>query len=131
MVSALADTGAQSNLSEWKNFQEAGFGKNDLFPVQAANKVQINTLGAFRATVIGKSQKNEVVSYNSIIIVIDKVTKFFLLYETMVEFLIIIRDFQTIGSQLPHRHFKIVANMNNKEMSPKKGKRLFIGRLSP
>ena len=33
MVNALADTGAQSNLWGWKNFQDAGFDKNDLLPV--------------------------------------------------------------------------------------------------
>ena len=42
-VSALADTGAQSNLWGWKNFQDAGFGKKDLLPVsitiRAANKI--------------------------------------------------------------------------------------------
>ena len=32
-VSDLADTGAQSNLWGWKNFQEAGFCKKDLMPV--------------------------------------------------------------------------------------------------
>ena len=46
MVSALADTGAQSNF--WKNFQDAGFGKNDLLPVsitiRAANKIPVNIL---------------------------------------------------------------------------------------
>ena len=33
MVSVLADTGAQSNLWGWKDFDDAGFGKNDLLPV--------------------------------------------------------------------------------------------------
>ena len=49
MVCALANTGAQLNLW-WKNFQDAGFGKNDLLPVSvtiwAANKISINTIGA-------------------------------------------------------------------------------------
>ena len=52
MVSALADTGAQSNLWGWKNFQDSGFGKNDLLPVsiiiRAAYKIPLNILGAFR-----------------------------------------------------------------------------------
>ena len=72
MISALADTGAQSNLWGWKNLQDAGFSKNDLLPVSitiwAAKKIPINILGAFRATVSGVSPKNEVVSCNRIIL---------------------------------------------------------------
>ena len=106
MVSALADTGALSNLQGWKNFQDAGFGKNDLLPVsitiRAANNIPKNVLGAFRATLSGMSPKNEVFSCNSIIYVSDLVSRFFLSYETMVELLIINRYFPTIGSQLPH-----------------------------
>ena len=81
MVSALADTGSQSNLWGWKNFQDAGFGKNDLLPVsitiRAANKIPVNILGAFRATFSGTSPKNEVISCNGIIYVSDSVTGFF------------------------------------------------------
>ena len=29
MISALADTGAQSNLWGWKDFQDSGFDNND------------------------------------------------------------------------------------------------------
>ena len=39
MVSALANTGAQSNLWRWKNFQDAGFGKNNLLPVSIKVKM--------------------------------------------------------------------------------------------
>ena len=64
MVSALADTGAQSNF--WKNFQDAGFGKNDLLPVsitiRAANKIPVNILWAIKATFSGTSLKNEVLA---------------------------------------------------------------------
>ena len=33
MVSALADTGAQSNFQGWKDFLDTSFGKKDLLPV--------------------------------------------------------------------------------------------------
>ena len=60
-VSALADTGAQSNLWGWKNFQEAGFCKKDLMPVsitiRAANKIPVNIQEAFKATFSGMSPK--------------------------------------------------------------------------
>ena len=35
----------------------------------------------------------------------------------MVELLIINKDFPTIGSQLPHQHSKVVANLNEKDQS--------------
>ena len=81
MVSALADTGAQSNLWGWKSFQDAGLSKNDLLPVsitiRAANIIPINILGAFRATVSEISQKNKIVRYNNVIYVSNSVTGFF------------------------------------------------------
>ena len=81
LVSALADTSAQWNLWGWKNFQDAGFGKNDLIPVsvtiQAANKILVYILGALKATVSRMTPKNEIVSCNSIIYVSDSVTGFF------------------------------------------------------
>ena len=50
-VSALADTGAQSNLWGWKNFQEAGFCKKDLMPVsvtiRAANTQGLSVIYLF------------------------------------------------------------------------------------
>ena len=116
MVSALDDTGAQSNRSGQKNFQYAGFGKNDLLPVsitiRTANKIPVNILGAFRAAFSGWFPKNELISCNGIIYVSDSVTGFFLQYETMIDLLIINRDFPTIGSQLPHQHSKVITNLN-------------------
>ena len=65
-VSALADTGAQSNLWGWKNFQDAGFGKKGLLPVsitiRAANKISVNILEDLKATFNGTSPKNDVIS---------------------------------------------------------------------
>ena len=43
------------------------------------------------------------------------VAEFFLSYKAMVELLII--NFPTIGSQLPHQHSKVVANLNEKHQS--------------
>ena len=95
VVSALADTGAQSNLWEWKDFQDAGFGKKYLLPVLitilAASKVLVNILGAFKATFKGMPPKNELVSCNGTIYVSDSVTGFFISYETTVSLLIIYR----------------------------------------
>ena len=123
VVSALADTSAQSNLWGWNKFHDAGFDKNDLLPlsitIRAANKIPVKILRAFRATFSGTSPKIEVISCNGIIYVSESVTGlvFFLSYEKMVDLLIIDRDFLTIGSQLPHQHSKVVANLNKKEQS--------------
>ena len=48
----------------------------------------------------------------------------------MVELLILNRDFPTLGSQLPHHHSKVVANLNDKEISSNNDKRVLIGGLS-
>ena len=70
MVSALADTSAQSNLWGWKNFQDAGIGKNNYFPLsitfRSANKTPITFLGVFRATVVRMSPNVEVISCNDV-----------------------------------------------------------------
>ena len=53
MGSALADTGAQSNLWGWKNFKYAGYGENDLLPVlitiRAANNILMNYFKRFQS----------------------------------------------------------------------------------
>ena len=74
----------------------------------------------------GISTRNKIVNCNSIIYVSDSVTWFFLSYETMVELLIINRNFPTIGSQLPRHHSKAVANLNYKEMSSNNGTSIFM-----
>ena len=92
---------------------------NDLIAVSStirtAKKIPIKILSAFRATVSGISPRNEVVSFIGIIHDSDSVTGFFRSYKTMVELLIKNRDFSTIGSQLPHQHSKVVANLNKKD----------------
>ena len=105
-LSALADTGAQSNLWGWKNFQEADFCKKDLMSVsitiRAANKIPVNIIGVFKATFSGMSPNKEVIRCDGIVYVRDSVTQFFLLYETIVDLRIVNNDFPTIGFQLPH-----------------------------
>ena len=134
MVSALADTGEQSSLWGWKSFQDAGFSMNDLIAVSStirtAKKIPIKILGAFRATVSGISPRNGVISCIGFIHDSVSVTWIFLSYKTMVELLIINRDFSTIGSQLPHQHYKVVANLNEKKISLNKFTSVFISGLS-
>ena len=89
-----------------EKLQDAGFGKNDRLPVsitiRTANKILINILGAFKATVNVISPRKEVIICNSIIYVSDSFTRFFLSYEIMVTLLITNKNFPTIGFQLPN-----------------------------
>ena len=61
MVIALAIIGAQSNVWEWKDFQDAGFNKNDLLPVSitiyAANKISVNILGTSKLFLVENHQR--------------------------------------------------------------------------
>ena len=76
--------------------------------IRAVNKIPINILGAFKANFSGMSPKEEVIRCDGIVYVSDSVTGFFFSYESMVDLLIINKDFPTIGSQLPHQHCKLL-----------------------
>ena len=65
--------------------------------ILAANTIPVNILGAFKATFSGMFSRKEVIRCDRIVNVSDIVTGFFLSYETMVDFLIINKDFPTIG----------------------------------
>ena len=101
-ISGVADTGAQSNLWGLEGFEKAGFRQSDLLKVnvtiRAANKHPVNILGAFNATFSGMSPDNEVVSGTGIVYVSDSVEGFFLSYDTMVDLLMLNRNFPTIGA---------------------------------
>ena len=70
-----------------------------MIKIRAANKHPVNVLGAFRAVFSGSSPKGEVIKCDGVVYVSDSVQGFFLSYETMVDLLIINRDFPTIGAQ--------------------------------
>ena len=96
-VSALADTGAQSNFWGWKSFQETGFCKKDLMHVtitiQAANKIPTNILGAFKTTFSGMPTKKEVIRCAGIVHFSDSVSVFFCRMKPWLIFLLSIRTF--------------------------------------
>ena len=100
-ISGIADTGAQSNLWGWEDFRKAGFRREDLqkvnVKIRAANKNRVNILGAFVANFSGMSPSNEIVRGTGIVYVSDSVEGFFLSYDTMVDLLILNKDFPTIG----------------------------------
>lgn len=100
-VTAVADTGAQSNLWALKDFLKAGYKLSDLSPVSlslnAANKSPIHIEGAFRATFTGQSLNGRKVLSHSVVYVSRDVTTLYLSYDTMVDLGIVNRDFPRIG----------------------------------
>ena len=61
------------------------------------------------------SPNKEVIRCDGIVYVSDSVTGFFLSYETMVDLLIINKDFPTFGSQLPYQHSEVAVSSNEND----------------
>ena len=101
-VSAIADSGAQSNLWGFADFQLAGFRRGQLrsatVNVSAANNQPMNIVGSFTCILQGASPEGEPVSCRSIVYVNDAVSGFFLSYETMLDLRIIDDKFPRIGN---------------------------------
>jgi len=100
-VTAVADSGAQSNLWSLNQFLDAGFTKADLSPVSlslsAANKSPIKIEGAFFAKLTGRSPAGKTVSCQSMIYVSKDVKSLYLSYDTMLDLGILNRNFPQIG----------------------------------
>ena len=99
---AVTDSGAQSNIWSLKDFDAAGFPRSALSPVslslKAANSSRITVHGAFFARIDGKAQDGSITSCQAMIYVSDQVRGLFLSFDTMVDLLIVGRDFPSIGS---------------------------------
>ena len=100
-VTAVADTGAQSDLWSLNDFLKAGYKLSDLSPVSlslnAANKSPIRIDGAFNATFKGQSHNGGSVTCQSTVYVSRDVSTMYLSYDTMVNLGIVNRDFPQIG----------------------------------
>ena len=100
-VTAIADTGAQSDLWSLAEFLKAGFKLSDLSPVSlslnAANKSSIRIDGAFDASFTGQSKRGGNITCNSTVYVSRDVSSLYLSYDTMVDLGIVNHDFPQIG----------------------------------
>ncbi|XP_066924129.1 uncharacterized protein [Clytia hemisphaerica] len=100
-VSAVADTGAQSDLWSLSDFLRAGFKLSDLSPVSmslnAANKSPIRIDGAFTASFAGRSFDGRNVTCQSTVYVSKDVSELYLSYDTMVNLGIVNRGFPQVG----------------------------------
>ena len=101
-VTGVADTGAQSNVWGLEDFQKSGLSQHLLQKVtlnfRGVNKSKLEIVGAFRAKCTGKSPSGDVIDCETVVYVSPNISGFYMSYDTMVDLLIINRDFPTIGS---------------------------------
>ena len=86
-VSAIVDTGAQSDLWSLQRFLDSGFSQDDLQPVtlslSAANRSPISVEGAFFGRITTKPPSGKAISCNFMIYVSSSVQDMYLSYETL------------------------------------------------
>ena len=96
-VSAIADTGAQSDLWSLAAFLACGFSHEDLLPVSlglsAANRSPISIEGAFFAKLTATSRKGEVTTCRSMVYVSSSVQAMYLSCESLLNLGILSNDF--------------------------------------
>ena len=102
MITAIADTGAQSNLLGFQDYIDCGFQEADLQKVTtlnicAANKQRLNVIGRFDARLEGKSPSGRTISCDARVYVSDSVSGFFMSFDTLVALSIVNNNFPTIG----------------------------------
>ena len=105
IITAIADTGAQSCLWSMSGFVAAGFSVDDLLSVsvnlRAANKTRIEITGAVILGPRESSSANDRRSCTTMVYVSQAAHGFYLSYEVMVDIGIVPVDFPSI-SPLPH-----------------------------
>ena len=96
-VSAIADTGAQSDLWSLEAFPASGFSRADLHPVNlslaAANRSPIAIDGAFLARLTTNSRSGKVSSCRSMVYVSNSVRNMYLSYESLLNLNLLPQDF--------------------------------------
>ena len=101
-VSAVADTGAQSDLWSLKEYLAHGFSRDSLFRVKlgmsAANRSPIPIEGAFFAKITSHTSGGEVTTCRSMIYVSNSVHSMYLSYETMLDLGMLSADFPGGGA---------------------------------
>ena len=101
-ISAIADTGAQSDLWSLDEFLAWGFCRDDLSPVSlklsAANRSSISIEGAFFAKLTAKSRNGEKSSCRSMVYVSSSVNAMYLSYESLLNLGILSQIFTSADS---------------------------------
>lgn len=96
-VSAIADTGAQSDIWSLDEYLACGFSRDNLRPVSlslsAANRSPITIDGAFFAELSTASDNGGVISCRSMVYVSGAVRSMYLSYETLLNLALLPKDF--------------------------------------
>lgn len=96
-VTAIADTGAQSDLWSFADFLARGFTRADLHPIRlclsAANRSPISIEGAFFAKLTTWSPKGNLSSCRSMVYVSSSVQDMYLSYESLLNLSLLSSDF--------------------------------------
>ena len=102
VVSAVADTGAQSDLWSLAEYLAHGFSRDSLSRVKlgmsAANRSPIPIEGAFFAKITTRTSSGEVATCRSMIYVSSAVQSMYLSYETMLDLGLLATDFPAGGA---------------------------------
>ncbi|KAK2547281.1 hypothetical protein P5673_032838 [Acropora cervicornis] len=99
-VSAIADTGAQSDLWSMTDFIACGFSRDDLLPVRlglsAANRSPISIEGAFFSKLTTQPHNGEVTSCRSMVYVSSSVHAMYLSYDSLLNLGVLSQDFASL-----------------------------------
>ncbi|CAB4034007.1 Hypothetical predicted protein, partial [Paramuricea clavata] len=102
VVSAVADTGAQSDLWSLDDFLACGFSRDELRPVSlslsAANRSPISIEGAFFAKITTIPHSGNVMSCHSMVYVSSSVQAMYLSYETLLNLGLLANDFPSMDN---------------------------------
>ena len=101
-VSAIADTGAQSDLWSLSDFIACGFSRDDLHPISlslsAANRSPISIEGAFFAKLATQSSSGEITACHSMVYVSSSVKDMYLSYDSLLNLGLLPRTFPCLGN---------------------------------
>ena len=101
-VDGVADTGAQSNVWGLEEFKKSGLPPDILKEVsmnfRGVNKSKLEIVGAFEARCFGEAPSGDIIDCHTLVYVTPNISGFYMSYDTMVDLLIINRDFPTIGA---------------------------------
>ena len=101
-VSAIADTGTQSDLWSLSDFIACGFSRDDLHPISlslsAANRSPILIEGAFFAKLATQSSCGEIMACHSMVYVSSSIEDMYLSYDSLLNLGLLPRTFPCLGN---------------------------------
>ena len=115
-VSAIVDTGAQSDLWSLRRFLDSGFSRDDLQPVtlslSAANRSPIPIEGAFFGRITTKPLSGKATSSKSMIYVSSSVQDMYLSYETLL-------NLNVLSPNFPSTNITTIPTNNHHTSNPR------------